>query len=369
MKKVLREQAGITLIALVITILIIIILSVIAINMAFGDNGLIKRAEEAGDYYANDTAYTDESLANVDAYIADVLGEWRYDEEGNVTNGEVTLAIGDYVDYDCTTADAVYESQEANNGYGLQTFTASEYQYGWRVLGADEETGELLLLAEDFVPLEGGRTNSTSGRTEFYLKGQAGYQNGINELNNICAIYGNGEGATGARSITVDDINKITGYNPEEAKYGAGNLYEYGNKVTYYWDGTNYPYYRASNGLEDNLTASHNNSTYGNSFYWYDEESGWQSSPYTADATTESMQEITTLESNYYSYSGNSEGLDTNSPAYKMLFTNSSTGAYSSNAGTTSQFWYWLGSPYVDAYSNCTGFGLRRVDYGLVGRC
>ncbi len=368
MKKVLREQKGITLIALVITILIIIILSVIAINMAFGDNGLIKRAEDAGDYYANDTAYTDESLANVDAYIADVLGEWRYDEEGNVTNGEVTLAIGDYVNYDCTTSDAVYESLEENNGYGLQTFTASEYQYGWRVLGADEETGELLLLAEDFVPLEGGRTNSTSGRTEFYLRGQAGVENGIDELEKICAIYGNGEGATGARSITVDDINKITGYNPEEEKYGAGQLYEYGNKVTYYWDGSNYPYYRASNGLTGNLTTSHNNSSYGNSFYWYDEEAGWQSSPYTADATTESMQEITTLESNYYYYGGSSAGLDTNSAAYKMLFTNSSTGAYSSNAGSTSQFWYWLGSPRVYTGSDCTSFGLRGVYNGHVHR-
>ncbi len=282
----LRKDTGITLMALVITILIIIILATVAINLAFGDNGLIKRAEDARDYYANDTAYTDESLANMDAYISEMLKEnaWRYDEEGNVTNGEVTLAIGDYVNYDCTTSDAVYESLEENNGYGLQTFTASEYQYGWRVLGADEETGELLLLAEDLVPLEGGYTNPTSGRTEFYLKGQSGVENGISELENICAIYGNGEGATGARSINVDDVNKITGYNPNNVgvydpeqtgngtKYGAGYLYEYGNRVTYYWDGTNYPYYRATNGLDGNLTENHNNGSFGNSFYWYDEK-------------------------------------------------------------------------------------------------
>lgn len=34
---------------------------------------------------------------------------------------------------------------------------------------------------------------------------------GINELNNICAIYGHGEGATGARSVNIDDINKACG--------------------------------------------------------------------------------------------------------------------------------------------------------------
>ena len=71
------KETGITLVALVITIIILIILAVVAINMAFGDNGLINRAQEAGDYYANDTAYTDESIANVDSYISGVLG--RYD--------------------------------------------------------------------------------------------------------------------------------------------------------------------------------------------------------------------------------------------------------------------------------------------------
>ncbi len=77
----LRKDTGITLIALVITILVLIILAVVAINMAFGDNGLINRAEEAGDYYANDTAYTDESIANVDSYISGVLGKYDATEQ------------------------------------------------------------------------------------------------------------------------------------------------------------------------------------------------------------------------------------------------------------------------------------------------
>ncbi len=42
-----RKNKGITLVALVITIIIIIILSTIAINFTFGENGLITRAEQA----------------------------------------------------------------------------------------------------------------------------------------------------------------------------------------------------------------------------------------------------------------------------------------------------------------------------------
>ena len=65
----LKNQKGITLVALVITIIILIILATVAISFAFGDNGLVNRAEDARDFYANDTEYTDESIANVEEFI------------------------------------------------------------------------------------------------------------------------------------------------------------------------------------------------------------------------------------------------------------------------------------------------------------
>ena len=69
----LKNQRGITLVALVITIIILIILATVAISFAFGNNGLINRAEDAGEYYANDTAYTEGSITNVEHYINDIL--------------------------------------------------------------------------------------------------------------------------------------------------------------------------------------------------------------------------------------------------------------------------------------------------------
>ena len=70
----LTNVKGITLVALVITIIIIIILSSVAISFAFGDNGLIKRAEDAEKYYANDTAYTGGSITNAEAYLDEAIG-------------------------------------------------------------------------------------------------------------------------------------------------------------------------------------------------------------------------------------------------------------------------------------------------------
>ena len=76
-----KRAGGITLIALVITIIIIIILATVAINFVFGENGLINRAEDAGEMYANDTAYTDDSMTNVDTYINDILTGGESEEE------------------------------------------------------------------------------------------------------------------------------------------------------------------------------------------------------------------------------------------------------------------------------------------------
>ncbi|MBS6252874.1 MAG: hypothetical protein KH434_06605, partial [Clostridium sp.] len=47
MKKVLKEKSGITLIALVITIIVLLILAGVSIAMLTGDNGILTQATEA----------------------------------------------------------------------------------------------------------------------------------------------------------------------------------------------------------------------------------------------------------------------------------------------------------------------------------
>ena len=81
-----KQERGITLVALVITIIIIIILATVAISFTFGNNGLIKRAEDAGKYYTNDTKYTEGSIANVESYIDGIIGENEGGEDQE-TNG------------------------------------------------------------------------------------------------------------------------------------------------------------------------------------------------------------------------------------------------------------------------------------------
>ena len=64
-----HKNTGITLIALIITIIILLILAGVTINFTLGENGILKRAKQAGEGYKN--AYTNEmdTLANANNYI------------------------------------------------------------------------------------------------------------------------------------------------------------------------------------------------------------------------------------------------------------------------------------------------------------
>ena len=94
--KNLKSARGITLVALVITIIIIIILASITMNMAFGDNGLIKQAQLAKDMAANSVIAEQEGMNSLMGEFANTIAE---PEEPEVIP-ESTSYIGYYADVD-----------------------------------------------------------------------------------------------------------------------------------------------------------------------------------------------------------------------------------------------------------------------------
>lgn len=323
MKKTFKNTAGITLIALVVTIVVLLILAGVSVNALFGDSGIIEKAKDAQNKMnlaiENDQKGINELSKWLDNQVnrttggddpVTPTGNWTQNKT-SVTNGTTTYTVGDDYTYDC----------------GVSGYTGV-----WKVLGA--ENGKLLIM-------------STVDVGTLQLSGKDGYNTGISQLNTMCAQYG-----TNARSIKVEDINRVTGYDPtnqgDGTVFGAGQFYEYGNKVTYTASGssaTNGKTYTGSISYEhpdgrkigtDNVTSITVEST---AYYYY---------PYSL--TTSS------------STTGECKGIATDSPAYEMLFGKASdTSDGSGNA-------YWLASSYVRAYSNYSFFGLRRVDSdGLVG--
>ena len=403
MKLNLKERNGITLIALVITIIVLLILAGVVITTLTGDNGILGKAKTAKTTNDEEKAKEQIKIAVMGSYGKD--GELNYDDLtknlGQIgikdlpneasyplevtldgvsatieANGEVnfttsggytqtgdtitspdgkTMKVGDYVDYDPTleakASDLTYTSTADKTGADSdQEFNATTYKsagYGWRILGVSN--GKIRLISEEFI---GAGTYTDSNRTYYTLKGQKGFINGIEELNKISAIFGHGKGAEKATSITVEDINAITGYNPTTAKYGEGNSYEYGNKVTY----------TRGEGTQ-------------NTFNYYDKTNK------TFKALTSGSTEITSTYYYYYAGEfGKNNGTDGTSAVddiynlnetYKMLFgydkVGSDNGFRNFTNGKCEQK-YWLASDYAYAEPYFVKWGLRYVNDGYVNR-
>ena len=71
----LNKQRGITLVALVITIVILIILATVSINAVFGENGLIRKAEQAKEIQEEATKNEEEGINTLLGEFGEVMGE------------------------------------------------------------------------------------------------------------------------------------------------------------------------------------------------------------------------------------------------------------------------------------------------------
>jgi hypothetical protein len=402
MKLNLKERNGITLIALVITIIVLLILAGVTIATLTGDNGILGKAKTAKTTNDEEKAKEQINIAVMGSYGKD--GELNYDDltknlrqigiKGlpkeasyplKVTldgvkatikeNGEVefgkTIEVGDYVDYDPTlganASDLTYTSTADKTGADSnQEFNVSTYKsagYGWRILGVSN--GKIRLISEEFIGPGKDKEIYIGNRTYYTLYGQKVYINGIEELNKISGIFGHGKGAEKATSITVEDINGITGYNPETAKYNQGDWNEYENKVTYTRG--------SGTALSSNATNGKTWSGTQSTFNYYDKTNK------TFKALTSGSTEITSTAYTYGpatlkdGFTQPVQGVDENgtyNEVNQMLFgkwtMTADNGYYRSFTGTGTEPRYWLASDCASALSNDVGWGLRYVSNGGV---
>ena len=143
--------------------------------------------------------------------------------------------------------------------------------YTWKVLGI--ENGNVLLVSAQNLDIDGDGDYYDADDYKV-LSGKDGYNNGINILNDMCKPLGQGKGAIGARSITAEDINNITDYDPSNrieciidgVNFGGGPCFkgewhEYGSTATYQMKNGNITYSN-TNGLTSNEAKANENTTY-----------------------------------------------------------------------------------------------------------
>ena len=333
-----RKNQGITLVALVITIVILVILAGISIS-ALTNQGLFKQAQNAKDLTEQKTAEENAILANYLEQIEALTGGTSGGSENPTLASQVS--VGDYVAYDATSNYSYTPPKGSGSSSGAggtegetigtpnitlesQMFTSNS-SIRWRVLSTDTSTGEVVLISEEPIKTDAGN--------DFHLHGAIGYLYAEQELNNICSIYGHGTGAntsksfeyqtgdtveglttgtitgSGARSINVDDINAITGYTPSAT-------------TTPYTKSIYYP------------TTS--------------QDTGYSTS-------VASRTDVNT----YYTYTASTYLTDTTSEMYKMLFRDTED---------TKNIYYWLASRSVSSNSVMGEFNLRSVWGGQVNK-
>ena len=86
-------ERGITLLALIITVVIMIILAAVTINVTLRDGGLVDQAKWAAEQTANSTQSEQEQLENVASQINDIIAGIGSESATNSTGGEDTNSV------------------------------------------------------------------------------------------------------------------------------------------------------------------------------------------------------------------------------------------------------------------------------------
>ena len=270
---IVANEKAITLIALVVTIVILLILAGVTITMTLGQNGLFTRARAGAAAYNESevrddlsmliTQYTwDKAAEKTDKSLGDYLKEngatsVKANADGttleveykgyvftvNKDSGEITEVsksdssdspatptiipkVGEIVDYKPDTPSTGYELTTAKSGSNsAQTIDGTYDPTTWKIMEVDENGNITKLLG--------------IGAKKVSFGGSTGYNNGVYLLNDICkSRYGNASLGATARSLTIEDIES----KMNSTGIAARNAYvQYGTTRKYTGSNAQYP--------------------------------------------------------------------------------------------------------------------------------
>ena len=212
-----KENKGITLVALVITIIILLILATISIQ-SLTNTGLFEKAKEAKEKTANATENQAKTLNEyedeLNKYVSGTTGE-------NLEKLADKVKVGDYVSY---TPDELSNESLTTLKTNLNTYSGNSSStanpaikrddLNWRVL--DIQIGQVRLISE---------TPTTS---KIELKGYNGYNNAVKLIDDACStLYTNSKLANKVQNLKIEDITKYMKTQPTEdtTPYSPTNKY------------------------------------------------------------------------------------------------------------------------------------------------
>ena len=407
MKQRFANNRGITLIALVITIIVLLILAGISISMLSGDNGILNKAVQAKDATRGGEVQETVTLAAANNTGVDYIGGTKQTRaevidqlhrEGKLTDSEVAtleendvitiggitidfsvlgsisnaktlvqafkdgeIKVGDYItNYNSTlnntNATANLTTEETGFDGGTQTYKVNT-STTWRVLGLNKDETQLVITTGSPIKkeMDSSATDDWKKDPYLYLDKAEGWYNTNDELvtNNIldkvCAIYA-GKYASATKSMRIEDINTALGLTLDKT---SNKLYKTADEsktaISAYqgFFGQSYTYKTNDYAPENYLKAKYP-SKYGS---------------LTNKKSGDSVEGTAFM----YQYSS-ADIVDQSSKLYEVLFKGTEMigdGGPSSVVGGKS---YWLASSGVDMYgSSFCDFGPGAVNGGVAG--
>ena len=345
----LKNKSGITLIALIITIIVMLILVGVVVTVVIQSN-LLGTAKTAGDKYK--TAYEEESnmsqieingkkYDSIEDYLAGVesipeIHNWvRTGDNIKCEHCNTSLTIGQKVNYTKTGAGSSSISEEKSGiaqaktdgkswatSLGVQTVNIASDETKWVVLGVEDSnkngTNETLLLTTQ---------TPTTGKIRMY--GYQPYNHAVEEINRMCKeIYG-----TDARGMTIEDVNACLQYTAPAGMYYQNSKWNsIGNLTTKLKDIPTWDAIKGNHQTPDGKNTEEALGEYPLDGYWY-----------VADSTVGAATGVPVLP-------------DSTTTATKTLI-----------FGTNNSNRYWLASRGVFANSRWAFFGPGAVSGGFAG--
>ena len=329
MKKTFKNSKGITLVALVITIIILLILAGISIS-ALTNTGIFQKAKDAKQ--KSEDAALDQNT-KLDEYENELD---KYLPKQNENSLAKAVKVGDYVAYTPDEPDnnalTTLKTNLKNYSGASDNTTNSAIardSLSWRVLDVDETTGAVRLIS------------ATPTDKKIKLYGYNGYNNAVKLLDDACSTLYNSKLATKVQNLKIEDIQSKmkTDYTKIDSNYG--NRFTPSNKY--------YPSILTKE-KEQKITVGQNTTT-GTELDFSEQK--------TFENQTESKQ-ADTLDVKYtYWYktmSANDFDGENKEMYYKLFINNGSNYPI-----------YWISSRCVSADSEGANFDVRLVNSGLVG--
>ena len=241
MTKQKNKERGVTLIALVVTIIVLIILAGVSITMLVGENGIITQAQRAKEETEQAQVEEQKEMNDITATIDKATGNYKADRS--------KLKVGDFVNYvpDVVTSNYMLLTAETTESEENDTNGIEQEALQWQILSINDD-GTVDLVSS--MP--------TNASVKFY--GDLGYNNSVYLLNDVCEyLYSNDSLNAEARNINIDDIEKgMKDKIATQKSYTNNDGFTYGDEYTHSIIG--YSYYpllyekEIGSGINTNVT-------------------------------------------------------------------------------------------------------------------